>query len=329
MILFAGIPSETPICLAIEAAEQARVPHVVLNQRQMHLSELTLDIGPDGVSGLIALPEGTFRLDEVSGVYARIMDVDTLPEFRRGRHGLSTLLAYERAAAFQSSFLDWLELASCRVVSRPSAMFSNNSKPYQGRILEGCGFAIPRTLVTNDPGEVRDFARQHGRLVYKSTSGARSIVQVLDARGVERLRRIRMLPTQFQPYIHGVDVRVHVVGEDVYATEVSSGAVDYRYANRSGSSVTVQPHDLPDAIVDRCLAASQRLDLPLCGLDLRRSPSGEYVCFEANPMPAYSYYQLAARQPIATSLVRYLAEEMQAANGSGHRELVGDPGSSS
>ena len=48
-------------------------------------------------------------------------------------------------------------------------------------------------------------------------------------------------PTQFQEYIPGSDVRVHVAGESVIATEIDSTADDYRYAARSGFEVNPSP----------------------------------------------------------------------------------------
>jgi glutathione synthase/RimK-type ligase-like ATP-grasp enzyme len=327
MILLAGIPSEAPMRLAIEAAEQARVEHAVLNQRQMHISDIALDVGPSGVAGVLVIAGRTFALDEIQGVYVRVMDVASLPEFRpRRRRSLEATLAFERASAFQAALLDWFELTRGRVASRPSAMTSNNSKPFQAGLLERCGFTVPPALITNDPAAVRAFAAEHGRLVYKSVSGARSIVQTLDSGSLRRLDRVRALPTQFQKYVAGVDLRVHVAGDELHATEVCSEAVDYRYASRNGHDVTVRPHLLPADVADRCLGAARALQLPFCGLDLRRTPAGDYVCFEANPMPAYSYYQLAADQPIAASLIRYLAGPEASTDGSDRRELVGDRG---
>jgi glutathione synthase/RimK-type ligase-like ATP-grasp enzyme len=327
MILIAGIPSEGPVRLAIEAAAAAGADHVVLNQRQMHVSELTVDLDSSGASGEIEVAGRRLALADIDGIYARIMDVGSLPEFRpRQRRSYEARLAFERACAFQAAFLDWVELAPCRVVSRPSDMTSNNSKPFQAALLERCGLTTPQTLITNDPAEVRAFASEHRRVVYKSISGTRSIVQTLDSRALTRLERVRALPTQFQAHVPGVDVRVHVAGRDVHATEIRSGAVDYRYAGRNGSDPVLTPHALPEHVAERCVAAAAALRLPLCGLDLRRTPAGEYVCFEANPMPAYSYYQLASGQPIAESLIGYLAGLEASTDGSNHRELVRDRG---
>jgi glutathione synthase/RimK-type ligase-like ATP-grasp enzyme len=59
------------------------------------------------------------------------------------------------------------------------------------------------------------------------------------------------------------------------------------------------------------VALSQRLDLPLAGIDLRRTPDGRHVCFEVNPSPAFSFYEQHAGIPIASCIARYLAGETE------------------
>src|SRR4051794_30098112 len=324
MILIFGIPSEAPTRLAVEAAREEGIDHEVLSQRELHHSELQVEIRDGVATGFVLISGQRRNLTEYTGVYVRIMDVATLPDFRGGSgRGVTGSLARERAHANLAAFVDWLELAECRVASRPGAMTSNDSKPYQARLIERCGLRTPATLITNDPGAVRRFAERHPDVIYKSASGVRSIVQRLDARALRRLDRVRMLPTQFQAHVPGVDVRVHVAGDDVHATTVRSTATDYRYARLDGAGAALEPHDLPGEVLQRCRAVSQALDLPLCGLDLRRTPDGEYVCFEANPMPAFAYYQLETGQPIARSLVRWLAGgATEPSDGPSRRELV-------
>jgi len=57
----------------------------------------------------------------------------------------------------------------------------------------------------------------------------------------------------------------------------------------------------------RCLDLARRLELPFCGIDLRRRPDGVHVCFEVNPMPAFAYFEGETSQPIAAALVELLA----------------------
>ena len=108
-------------------------------------------------------------------------------------------------------------------------MASNNSKPYQLALLRAAGFDVPATLVTTDPDAVLDFWKRHERLVYKSTSGERSIVSRLSDRHRGYLDEVSHCPTQFQEHIEGCDYRVHVVDDEVFACRIESTANDYRY----------------------------------------------------------------------------------------------------
>jgi glutathione synthase/RimK-type ligase-like ATP-grasp enzyme len=143
-------------------------------------------------------------------------------------------------------------------------------------------------------------------VIYKSTSSVRSIVQMLDATRMYELERIRYLPTQFQAFVPGTNIRVHVVGSALFATEIQTEAVDYRYAGRDGLTIEMAPTVLPTAVAERCYRLAQLLQLPLCGIDLKRRPDGAYYCFEVNPSPGYSYYQEQTGQNIAEAIVHYL-----------------------
>jgi glutathione synthase/RimK-type ligase-like ATP-grasp enzyme len=103
-------------------------------------------------------------------------------------------------------------------------------------------------------------------------------------------------------------VRVHVVGTQAFATEIRSSAVDYRYASRTGADAELVACGLPPEVASKCVALAHELDLPLCGIDLRRRPDGSFVCFEVNPMPGFSYYEHSTGQGIGEAVVSYLAE---------------------
>ena len=57
----------------------------------------------------------------------------------------------------------------------------------------------------------------------------RSIVREFRPEDESRLGMLAHLPTQFQAFIEGTNIRVHVVGNEVFATEIECDAVDYRY----------------------------------------------------------------------------------------------------
>jgi hypothetical protein len=305
MILICGIRSEPPVALAIEAAEEAGIEHVVFHQREVHQSGLEIGARDGLPRGTMWIQGKEWDLCQFSGLYARLLEHDMIPECKSNEDGGDPLAAV-KSHFFQELLLEWLEIAPGRVVNKTSAMTSNASKPYQTQQISEAGFRTPPTLITNDPAEALAFAREHGRIIYKSISSVRSIVREWSASREKDLERLRHLPVQFQARIPGHDVRVHVVGDEVFATHVASEAVDYRYAQRDGLDADLSPCELPRDVKNRCVELSRRLDLPFCGIDLRREPSGEMYCFEVNPSPAYSYYQESTGQPIARALVRYL-----------------------
>jgi glutathione synthase/RimK-type ligase-like ATP-grasp enzyme len=132
-------------------------------------------------------------------------------------------------------------------------------------------------------------------------------VEELTLERIQDLDLVRNLPTQFQEYIPGTNVRVHTIGRKHFATEIESDAVDYRYAARFGSSISVRPCALPSKIASRCVELARAFGLRFAGIDLKRTAQGRYYCFEVNPSPAYSYYEEQTGQPIAEALVDYLA----------------------
>ncbi len=313
MILFCGIPSESPLSLAIEEAQRAGIPHAVFNQRHSRVAALTLEVTGDGasVNGSLQLFGEVFDLSQFTGVYGRLRHPRQLPEHHTASRIRADATGARRAEAVHDLLLQWMQLAPCRVANRPRAMLSNASKPYQAQRIADAGFAVPPTLVTNVPQAAVEFRAAHRRVIFKSVSAVRSIVRELTPELLPRLDRVRTLATQFQAHIPGDDVRVHVIGERVFATKISGPATDYRYAARDGVEVEVVPTELPTDIVQRCVRLAEALTLPFCGIDLRVTPDGEYYCFEANPSPAYSYYEHATGQPIARALVEWLGGPQQ------------------
>jgi glutathione synthase/RimK-type ligase-like ATP-grasp enzyme len=293
--------------MAIAAAEAAAVKHVVFNQREASFLDMLLEFRDGRWTGSLWAQETMWPLEQFTGIYTRLIDQAIVPEHQTRGSQMPQPEAVGRSTALISILAEWIEMAKCRVLNKAGAMASNGSKPYQLQWIQRAGFLTPPTLVTNDPSLALEFARQHKRVIYKSTSGVRSIVRELNPSDYAHLARLRSLPTQFQALIVGTNIRVHVVGEKLFATEILSPAVDYRYAHRDGLEVEMRPVELPSEVAARCVQLSQELHLPFCGIDLMRTSSGDYYCFEVNPSPAYSYFEQEAGQPISRAVVAYLA----------------------
>lgn len=282
------------------------VPTVSFNQREFESTGVSFEVGSGGrVSGWLTLKDRRLRLEDFTGVYLRMMDDSKLPELEE-EPPISPLRDHCRAV--HQALMHWCAVTTARVVNRLEPMGSNCSKPYQAQLIMEQGFSTPETLITNDPEEALAFYERHGDVIYKSMSGVRSIVHKLEPSDLDRLHEIRWCPVQFQECLGGSDMRVHTVGDEVFATAIETSATDYRYATQQvDQSATLSALTLSDDLAEACVGLAKGLGLAFAGIDLRVLEDGRVYCFEVNPCPAFSYYQGHTGQPIAASVARYLA----------------------
>lgn len=314
MILVCGIPSETPLRMVTSALEEMGAPFVVFNQRQFAACDVWFEIHRRQIRGELRIAGRSYPLQEFTAVYSRMMDDRLLPELADEPPD-SPMRKFCRS--FHDTLIRWSEITPSLVINRCAPMASNSSKPFQSQLIREHGFLIPEILVTTEPDEVRAFRSAHGRVIYKSISAVRSIVQELSDEDEERLERIRWCPTQFQSFVEGTNLRVHTVGNEVFATAVRSEATDYRYASRqSGEAAELREVVLSSALAEQCLALSRALGLEFAGIDLKITPNDDVYCFEVNPCPAFSYYENNTGQPIAAAVARHLASAAPVTTGS-------------
>ncbi len=256
-----------------------------------------------GPSGYITGPDWRLDLADLTGVYVRYPGPEgRLPVSLVPPAGVPALYA-----EYDTGLMALLEDLPCTVVNPVAGGMANNSKTYQALLVRRSGLLTPPTLVTNDPEAALEFYEEcDGEVIYKSLSGIRSIVRRLQRDQLGRLELLRNGPAQFQAFVPGEDVRVHTVGDRLFATRVRSDAVDYRYAAREGGSVTMSATTLPPDVAASCRKLARDLDLRLTGIDLKETPDGDWYCFEVNPCPGFLYYERSTRQPISAALADLL-----------------------
>jgi hypothetical protein len=301
MILLWGVPGDPPLDAVYRALLLRGAPILLIDQRHPEETAVAMNVA-ERLRGTISIGRRDIQLEDISGVYVRPQDRSVRKVFG-GAIGSPS----EKGEALDDTLLIVAELAPAIVLNRPEAMAANSSKPYQYSQIRSAGFAVPETLITTSPETAREFLAKHGRVIYKSISGVRSIVGELGVSAGARIAEVCWCPTQLQERIRGVDVRVHVVGDEIFACEIISEAVDYRYAHLTGHSVQIRPCKLPVDCAERCLELSKKTQLPLAGIDLRRTSENQWYCFEVNPSPGFTFYQQATGAPIDTAIASLLA----------------------
>lgn len=136
-----------------------------------------------------------------------------------------------------------------------------------------------------------------GDAVIKSASHVRSKVQVVDMSGYCE-------PVIIQALVPGDNIRVHVIGEQVFATRIITEGLDYRYQEDSQHQMIT----LPVTVAEACQKLTQRCGLIFSGIDLIEY-QGQYHLLEVNTSPGYSYFEHRCQTWVITdALVRHLLD---------------------
>jgi hypothetical protein len=299
MIFLWGIRGDGPMDLVKEELERRQIPHLFFDHKRSWDTQVQIHYSPS-VKGEIACDGLHLALEKVQAAYFRPYDFRMYPDYHYGPNDWSNPEA-SHVMNLEDILWSWAETAPCLVLNKASKMLSNNSKPYQLEVIKAVGLSVPETILTTSPEFVEHFMDQYDDVIYKSISGTRSIVSKLGPEKQRNLNKVKWCPTQFQNYIEGYNCRVHVVNDRVFGHRILSEADDYRYDNEG-----IEATDLPGEIHDKCIELSHKLELPLCGIDFMVTKENEWVCFEVNPSPAYSYYQKQTGQNISSAIVDYM-----------------------
>lgn len=304
-ILILGSPQDTHAAL-IARKIQAR-GHQALYLDTLDFPgalKLNLTIGP-GTSGLGQCidPSGNrTMLDDIEAVYWRSHMGISLPDIEE---------PYLREMAYreiESTLGSLFRSLPCRWVNSPEAVNMHVFKTYQLTLLNRAGIRIPRTLITNDPDAVREFYEsQNGQVIYKPVRGGAHTQKLSkDDLSDARLAELSKSPVQFQELIEGVDIRAYCMQDEIFAAEIHSGTLDFR----DDPGAPIVPIALPQTVQQDCYQLASLLKLLYTGIDIRRTPQGEYVFLEGNPCPMFIYFEQQTGYPISDRLVDLLLKPL-------------------
>ena len=204
-------------------------------------------------------------------------------------------------------------------LSHPTAVAKAERKPYQLGVAARMGFVIPATTMTNDESSVRTIADHH-EIVAKAVSsgyvrspeGNRAIfTSAVSSGDIAQLDGLSMAPVTFQEMVEKVsDIRVTVVGEDVFAAEIlsqdrESSRVDWRATD--DPELKHRHHDLPHDVADLCRKLVADLGLGFGAIDFALTEDGSYVFFEINPNGEWLWIEDQLGLPISDAIARTLS----------------------
>lgn len=252
-------------------------------------------------SGFLKINDKKIHLKDIQGVYWRwfygINYEKTEDEYA------SDMIYRERESALNSLFLS----LKCNWLNSYEAIKLHKTKIYQLNILQKNGIRVPKTLITNDEDELIDFYKKNNKsVIYKPVLGG-ALTQKLtdDDLTKEKLSELKQSPIQLQEYIKGIDIRTFAFkNKNVYSAEIYAKTLDFRGDDNHEIINTT----LPDSVNNDCLKVLNLLKLTYSGIDIRKTPEGEYVFIEANPAPMFIHVENVTKYPISDNIIELLCQ---------------------
>ena len=198
-------------------------------------------------------------------------------------------------------------------MNAPTATYIAESKPYQLAAAAQCGFDVPATLATNDAERVRR--------AFPGAIAVKSLDTVLLRDGDDCLfayttlnpeielddSTMKDVPVLAQRALESkCDLRVTVVGEEIFAVRVLAGGEAIRGDWRRTPKEDLEFHDceLEPKIAERCRLLTSRLGLTFAAIDLIEHEEGTFF-IEVNPTGEWGWLSNEKR-PIDVAIATWL-----------------------
>ena len=214
---------------------------------------------------------------------------------------------------------------NCFWLSHPLALRGAQWKGEQQIRARKFGFSIPASLMTNEPGLVKQFkAEVESDIVFKAMSSPELAVDqvdheqilsygigttIIDDEMMENLDAVSIAPCHFQRFIEKKsEIRVTVVGDKVFAAEISGASGDVFVDSRD---FTKQLHFkatlLPEHVQFQCIELTKSYGLTYSAIDLLVAPDGSLQFLELNPNGQFLFIeQLLPSLPISRAVADLL-----------------------
>jgi hypothetical protein len=288
--------------------QEAGVPFVRLNRE--HLSDHRLTLDPLVPELTIHGPAGSYQVDtNLRAVWFR------QPVFLRNTPPVPLPPGEQLERSQWMAFLRGLCVFSGAAwMNYPAATYLAESKPYQLSIAAACGFQVPTTLASNDASRIRQTFPQS--LVIKSLDtvllheGDECLFTYTTINPGTDLTDDAVAPAPLfaqRALEHKTDLRVTVIGDDVFAVSILSKGKGIEGDWRIVPNTDLEYRDiaLPHETADRCRLLTQRLGLAFAAIDLIETPDGTFFV-EANPTGEWGWLSTPTR-PIDRAIASWLA----------------------
>lgn len=274
---------------------------------------------------ILETSEKKYRLDDISAVwYRRAYNIgnglkdEMDPKFYGAAMG-----------EIRNTLFGFLESVDVYSLGKPGIYRRLDSKEEQLKIADKIGLKVPETCLSNNPEEARKFILKHQNVVAKMQTGfaiyedgVESVVftNVVHQDKLEELDTLLYCPMQFQKKIEKKkELRVTIVGRDVYAFEIDSqqsdaAKVDWRKDGVNLIDKWIET-ELPTDVEAKLLELLDVYHVDYGAIDMIVSPEDEYYFIEINAAGEFFWLDnLTEGNLISKSIADILCDKAQRRN---------------
>lgn len=223
------------------------------------------------------------------------------------------LLAKEQWQTFIRAFMAF---DGCRWMNHPAATYRAENKPVQLGLAQKVGFAVPKTLITNQASKLTNVAGQ-GKVAIKGLdtillrdrNTERFGYTVMTSLEEVRPEDVSSFPVIAQEPLNGkTDLRVTVVGEEVFCVSITDKGkpIDGDWRRKRKELLSFEYHRPPDTVKSHCIELTKHLGLAFGAIDLAVMQD-VYYFLEINPTGEWAWLLHNPGMPIDDSIARYFA----------------------
>lgn len=313
MILIFSHDEDEHVEPVLEALARRRAEAVVLDLADLpRFGTVAFPFGRGGAREIRLEGRPPLDLDQVTAVWWRRPRAPVPPPGMTPAHAA---FAVRQSAEAVTGVVTAL-VGRARFVNDPWRDDAAAHKTYQLSLAGDAGLTVPATLVTSDPGEARQFlaALGEGGAVHKPVCAQDPsewrVTRRIRPRDLERLEALRLAPVILQEHVRGVDVRVTIMGDELFAAEYDARATrspdDFRVVSEDPACL-VRPCTLPAAEAAALRRLMERLGLVYGAADFRRREDGRWLFLEVNPAGQWRFVERRTGQPMTEALASVLA----------------------
>jgi glutathione synthase/RimK-type ligase-like ATP-grasp enzyme len=309
LIAVFSYPDEDHTTKVIDHLRQAGASHVLIDMGEFPAQRTVSLEWTSAGKGRFLVDDERGRIDfkDVQAVWWRRLRNFTIDEaVKRGQE------RYFADSETSQAVLGFLDSLGCPWVNPRAADEAAHRKPLQWTRAQACGLQIPWTLATTNAQDARDFIASLGdrKAVFKpflATIEDWRETRIVTPSDVDRLESVKYAPVIFQEYIEGVDLRVTVIGGQIFAAEIDARDTSYPFDMRMVVGETsVKPTKLPEDVAAALLELMRNLGIVYGAADFRRTDDGVHYFLEVNPAGQWLFVEDRTDMPITAAIAAYL-----------------------